>query len=145
MDGEVSQIGGITNDTIIQAKDHDYSLTKLLGNQEQAGLFKDGQFATLYLSPKDYHRIHCPVDAKLLAMTYIPGDLFSVNHVTARTIPDLFARNERLVVYLKTENGPLAMVFVGATIVASEAYCSDSRVLRSSIHVGLRIYNQAEE
>jgi len=119
VDGEVSQLGPIAQDSIFQAKGHDYSLARLLGDEHVSKDFQDGHFATLYLSPKDYHRIHCPVDATLTGMTYIPGDLFSVNQVTARTIPNLFARNERLVVYLKTEHGPLAMVFVGATIVAS--------------------------
>ncbi len=119
VDGEVSQIGAIASDAIMQAKGHDYSLSRLLGNDEMAAEYQNGAFATLYLSPKDYHRIHCPVDAQMTGMTYIPGDLFSVNHMTARTIPNLFARNERLVVYLETAQGPMAMVFVGATIVAS--------------------------
>lgn len=119
VDGEVSQIGAIDDDSLMQAKGHDYSLSRLLGSDEVAKEYSDGKFATLYLSPKDYHRIHCPVDAQLTGMTYIPGDLFSVNHVTARTIPNLFARNERLVVYLRTTHGPMALVFVGATIVAS--------------------------
>jgi phosphatidylserine decarboxylase len=81
--------------------------------------YQNGSFATLYLSPKDYHRIHAPLAGKLISMTYVPGSLFSVNQITARTIPDLFARNERLVVHLQTEIGPMAMVYVGATIVAS--------------------------
>ena len=119
VDGEVSQLGPIDQDSIFQAKGHDYSLARLLGDETIAKDYENGHFATLYLSPKDYHRIHCPVDAELTGMTYIPGDLFSVNQVTARTIPNLFARNERLVVYLKTEHGPFAMVFVGSTIVAS--------------------------
>ena len=119
VDGEVSQLGPIEQDDIFQAKGHTYNLATLLGDESHAKDYENGAFATLYLSPKDYHRIHCPVDAELIGMTYIPGDLFSVNQVTARTIPNLFARNERLVVYLKTEHGPLAMVFVGATIVAS--------------------------
>ena len=119
VDGEVSQIGAIEQDSVLQAKGYDYSLARLLGSDDVAEDYNDGNFATLYLSPKDYHRIHCPIDAQLTGMTYIPGDLFSVNHVTARTIPNLFARNERLVVYLKTDHGPMALVFVGATIVAS--------------------------
>ena len=119
VDGEVSRLGEIDDDQIFQAKGHNYSLKALLGNPDTARHYHDGEFATLYLSPKDYHRIHCPIDAQLIGMTYIPGKLFSVNQITARTIPGLFARNERLVVHLQTKFGPLAMVFVGATIVAS--------------------------
>lgn len=119
VDGVVSQAGLTAADAIIQAKGMTYSLEKLVGDKKLAEPYQDGNFATLYLSPKDYHRIHCPVDARLKTMTYVPGKLFSVNQITARTIPDLFARNERLVVHLDTAIGPLAMVFVGATIVAS--------------------------
>ena len=119
VDGEVSQLGPIKQDQIFQAKGHDYSLDKLLGHTAMTEHYLNGQFATLYLSPKDYHRIHAPMAGTLVSMTYVPGALFSVNQITARTIPDLFARNERLVVHLQTDIGPLAMVFVGATIVAS--------------------------
>ncbi|NNJ73171.1 MAG: phosphatidylserine decarboxylase [Enterobacterales bacterium] len=119
VDGQVSQLGPIEGDDIFQAKGQKFGLEKLIGNETLAKPYRDGDFATLYLSPKDYHRIHCPIDAKLTAMTYIPGQLFSVNHITARTIPGLFARNERLVVHLETDLGPIAMTFVGAIIVAS--------------------------
>lgn len=119
VDGEVSQLGQIKGDDIFQAKGQKFGLEKLIGDPELAKPYVNGDFATLYLSPKDYHRIHCPIDAKLTAMTYVPGQLFSVNHITARTIPGLFARNERLVVHLDTALGPLALTFVGAIIVAS--------------------------
>jgi len=119
VDGEISQIGPIKGDNVFQAKGQKYSLNKLIGNDELAEPYQDGEFTTIYLSPKDYHRIHCPIDAELKAMTYIPGQLFSVNHITARTIPGLFARNERLVAHFDTQLGPMAMVLVGATIVAS--------------------------
>ncbi len=120
VDGEVSQAGKINNGEIFQAKGHDYTLGNLLGNE--AGYiapYLDGNFATLYLSPKDYHRIHIPIDAELKAMTYVPGRLFSVNQATARTIPGLFTRNERVIAHFKTELGPMAMVLVGATVVGS--------------------------
>jgi len=120
VDGEVSQAGNIINGEIFQAKGHHYTLANLLGNEEDfIDSYIGGTFATLYLSPKDYHRIHMPIDAELTAMTYVPGRLFSVNQATARTIPGLFARNERLVVHFNTDSGPMAMVLVGATIVGS--------------------------
>jgi len=120
VDGEVSQAGKIINGEIFQAKGHHYTLANLLGNESDfIKPYLNGNFATLYLSPKDYHRIHMPVDAELSAMTYVPGRLFSVNHATARTIPGLFARNERIIAHFNTEFGPLAMVLVGATIVGS--------------------------
>jgi len=120
VDGKVSQSGKIINGDIFQAKGHSFTLAELVGNEADfINQYQDGEFATLYLSPKDYHRIHIPVDAELSAMTYIPGSLFSVNPATARTIPRLFARNERLVAHFETKVGPMAMVLVGATIVGS--------------------------
>jgi len=120
VDGEISQAGKITNGEIFQAKGHHYTLADLVGNESEfITPYLDGNFATLYLSPKDYHRIHLPVDAELSAMTYVPGRLFSVNQATARTIPGLFARNERVIAHFNTEFGPMAMVLVGATIVGS--------------------------
>ena len=120
VDGMVSQSGKIINGDIFQAKGHSFTLSELVGNEaEFIDRYQDGEFATLYLSPKDYHRIHMPVDAELKAMTYIPGRLFSVNPATARTIPRLFARNERVVAHFETDSGPMAMVLVGATIVGS--------------------------
>jgi phosphatidylserine decarboxylase len=120
VDGAISQLGSIMNGRIFQAKGRDYSLLELLGNDtEKASLFEDGKFSTIYLSPRDYHRIHLPIDGKLTAMTHIPGRLFSVSPATARAVPRLFARNERVVAYFDTDAGPMAMVLVGAIFVAS--------------------------
>ena len=120
VDGAVSQAGPIHADRIFQAKGQDYSLLQLLGGDRQwAEKFTDGHFATLYLSPRDYHRIHMPLAGRLRAMSHVPGRLFSVNAATARVIPGLFARNERVVTYFDTEAGPMAMVLVGAIFVAS--------------------------
>ncbi len=120
VDGAVSQLGDIRHDNIFQAKGHDYSLTTLLGGKpELATAFKNGKFATVYLSPKDYHRIHMPIDGQLTDMVYVPGDLFSVSPLTAERVPGLFARNERVVAIFSTPKGKMAMVLVGATIVAS--------------------------
>lgn len=120
VDGTVSQLGDIDHDRVFQAKGHDYSLTSLLGgNPEIAAPFKDGKFATIYLSPKDYHRIHMPLDGQLTDMIYVPGELFSVNPLTTENVPGLFARNERVVSIFNTPKGKMALVLVGATIVAS--------------------------
>lgn len=120
VDGTVSQLGDIKQDTIFQAKGHNYSLTTLLGgNPELAAPFKNGKFATIYLSPKDYHRIHMPIEGTLTDMIYVPGELFSVNPLTTENVPGLFARNERVVSIFDTPKGKMAMVLVGATIVAS--------------------------
>ncbi len=121
-DGAISQIGAITADKIFQAKGHDYSVTTLLGGDEQrAATFIGGQFATVYLSPKDYHRVHMPFTGTLTQMIYVPGDLFSVNTTTAENVPNLFARNERVVCLFDTEVGQMAVVLVGAMIVAGIA------------------------
>lgn len=120
VDGTVSQVGDIEYDQIFQAKGHQYSLTTLLGgNPDIAEPFKGGKFATIYLSPKDYHRIHMPLDGVLTDMIYVPGELFSVNPLTTENVPGLFARNERVVCIFESEKGRFAMVLVGATIVAS--------------------------
>ncbi|MDB2448896.1 archaetidylserine decarboxylase [bacterium] len=120
VDGAVSQAGRIDAGQIFQAKGRDYSLTDLLGGDaDQAQPFRDGQFATLYLSPRDYHRIHMPCDGRLIRTTFVPGRLFSVNGVTAEQVPNLFARNERLVCEFDTEHGRMILVLVGAMIVAS--------------------------
>jgi phosphatidylserine decarboxylase len=122
VDGAISQLGPIAKDQIFQAKGHYYSTRTLLGGDAAlAAQFEDGHFATLYLSPRDYHRIHMPCAGRLQQMIYVPGDLFSVNPTTARGVPGLFARNERLVCVFDTEHGPLALVLVGATIVGSMA------------------------
>jgi len=120
VDGAISQMGPIEKDQIFQAKGHHYSVTALLGgDQQMANAFTDGDFMTIYLSPKDYHRIHMPMDATLESMVYVPGELFSVNPLTAENVPGLFARNERVVAIFNTAQGKMAMVLVGATIVAS--------------------------
>jgi len=120
VDGAISQQGDIVDGQLIQAKGFNYSLQSLLGGDEAtAAPFQGGKFSCIYLAPKDYHRIHMPIDAVLREMIYVPGDLFSVNPLTANNVPDLFARNERVVAVFDTEKGPMAMVLVGATIVAS--------------------------
>ena len=122
VDGAISQFGPIERDQIFQAKGHSYSTRALLaGDARLAAEFDHGQFATLYLSPRDYHRIHMPCAGRLLRMDYVPGDLFSVNPTTARGVPGLFARNERVVCVFDTARGPFVLVLVGATIVGSMA------------------------
>jgi phosphatidylserine decarboxylase len=122
VDGAISQCGAIERDQIFQAKGHQYSTRALVGGDaDLAAPFQNGQFATLYLSPRDYHRIHMPISGKLLRMIHVPGDLFSVNPTTARGVPGLFARNERVVCEFETEKGPMVLVLVGATIVGSMA------------------------
>ena len=122
VDGAISQFGAIEGDQIFQAKDHHYTTAALVGgDQSLAEKFQDGQFATLYLSPKDYHRIHMPCDGRLTRMIYVPGALFSVNPTTARGVPGLFARNERVVCVFESANGPFVLALVGATIVGSMA------------------------
>jgi phosphatidylserine decarboxylase len=120
VDGQISQLGEIQSGRIFQAKGHDFSLRELLGGRDDiAAPFDNGLFSTIYLAPKDYHRIHMPIAGKLEKMVFIPGDLFSVNPLTAENVPNLFARNERAVAIFSTDVGPMAMVLVGATIVAS--------------------------
>jgi phosphatidylserine decarboxylase len=123
VDGAVSQMGTIDGDAIFQAKGHRYTTRALLGGDAAlAQSFQNGQFATIYLSPRDYHRIHMPHAAQLKRMIHVPGDLFSVNPQTVASVPGLFARNERLVCVFETSNGsPFVMVLVGATIVGSMA------------------------
>lgn len=118
-DGAVSQAGPITADGIFQAKGQYFSTLELLGgDQQMAALFEKGSFATIYLSPRDYHRVHMPCAGTLRRTAYLPGRLFSVNQLTAGHVPRLFARNERLVCLFDTECGPMAMILVGAMIVA---------------------------
>ena len=118
-DGAVSQLGAIRANQVFQAKGHDYSLYDLVGGDSTlASEFTNGQFATIYLSPRDYHRVHMPFTGTLRETRYVPGDLFSVNEATANGVPNLFARNERLVCIFDTDHGPMAVILVGAMIVA---------------------------
>jgi len=120
VDGAVSQIGDIGHGRVFQAKGHSFSTHELLGGDSaRAAPFLKGRFATLYLSPRDYHRVHMPISGTLREMIYVPGKLFSVNPLTASAVPDLFARNERVVCIFDTACGPMALVLVGAMIVAS--------------------------
>lgn len=120
VDGTVSQAGDIKDGRIFQAKQHSYSLAELLGGNDQlAAEFENGKFTTIYLSPRDYHRIHMPQTGTLRSMTHVPGRLFSVSPLTTREVPRLFARNERLVNIFDTDNGPMAVIMVGAIFVSS--------------------------
>ncbi len=122
VDGAISQFGRIEGQQIFQAKGHAYSSTALVGGDATlAAQFDNGHFATLYLSPRDYHRIHMPCAGRLTRMIYVPGELFSVNPATARGVPGLFARNERVVCVFEGARGPFVLVLVGATIVGSMA------------------------
>ncbi|WP_233141539.1 archaetidylserine decarboxylase [Aggregatibacter actinomycetemcomitans] len=119
-DGRVSQIGHIDDELLLQAKGHFFSLSDLLaGDKELVNTFKNGEFATIYLSPRDYHRVHMPCDATLRKMIYVPGALFSVNPFLAEHVSNLFARNERVICLFDTEFGPMVQILVGATITAS--------------------------
>lgn len=120
VDGAVSQLGPIETDRLVQAKNHYYTTLELLGGYDDlADKFVDGDFACIYLAPSDYHRLHMPLDGQLTDMVYVPGEAFSVNPLTAQNVPNLFARNERVVAMFDTKVGPMAMVLVGATIVRS--------------------------
>ena len=122
VDGAISQFGALQGDRLLQAKGHDYTTRALVGGDAAlAAPFEHGHFATLYLSPKDYHRIHMPCAGRLRRMVHVPGDLFSVNPTTARGVPGLFARNERVVCVFDTAFGPFVLALVGATIVGSMA------------------------
>jgi phosphatidylserine decarboxylase len=150
VDGAISQFGKIKQDQIFQAKGHKYSTLELVGgNQPLAKQFQDGYFACLYLSPKDYHRIHMPCEGKLISMTYIPGDLFSVNPTTAENVPNLFARNERVVCEFTSEqHGRFVMVLVGATIVGSMAtvwHETANRVINPPRSKGIRTWTYQDK
>lgn len=121
VDGKISQFGKIEDKFLFQAKNHYYTTEVLLADAKEAAAFQNGDFITIYLSPKDYHRVHIPFDGTLDKMIHVPGDLFSVNQFNAKHIPELFARNERVVCYFNTSIGRMAVVFVGATIVRSIA------------------------
>lgn len=121
VDGAISQLGRIRQGRIAQAKGREYTAAELLADEARAAAYADGYFATLYLSPRDYHRIHMPCDGRLLRMSHVPGDLYSVNPATAEGLDRLFARNERLVCWFEGPFGPFVLVLVGATIVGSIA------------------------
>ncbi|ATZ10381.1 archaetidylserine decarboxylase [Erwinia amylovora] len=119
-DGAISQLGTIEDDQIFQAKGHTYSLEALLaGNAAMTDMLRNGEFVTTYLAPRDYHRVHMPCNGILREMIYVPGDLYSVNPLTAQHVPNLFARNERVICRFDTEFGPMVQILVGATIVGS--------------------------
>lgn len=118
-DGRVSQAGRIATGRIFQAKGQDYSAAELLGDEEAAALYRDGSFATIYLSPRDYHRVHMPLTGTLVETLHIPGRIFSVAPFTVAAVPRLFARNERLVCHFDRESGPFVVVLVGAMLVSS--------------------------
>ena len=137
VDGAISQCGPIQGDQVFQAKGHGYSTRALVGGDAAlAAQFQDGEFATLYLSPRDYHRIHMPCAGVLKRMIHVPGELYSVNPATARGVPGLFARNERVVCVFETDGQPWVLVLVGATIVGSMATVWHGVVDRS--HQGVR-------
>lgn len=132
VDGYISEIGNINTGTLVQAKGRLYSVHELLAcKKELSTQFDAGLFATIYLSPQDYHRVHMPLDATLKEMIYVPGKLFSVQPATTRMIPKLFARNERLVVFFETSVGPMAMILVGATIVGAIGTSWENDIARS--------------
>lgn len=145
-DGTISELGEIYKDAVLQAKGHYYSLEALLGgNREDAAYFENGSFVTTYLSPRDYHRVHMPLDGKLEKMLFIPGELFSVNPLTARNVDNLFARNERVVCFFNNEKiGRFAVVLVGATIVASIATVFTGLVAPSA-GKEVTVYNYAKD
>lgn len=130
-DGVISQLGAITDHKLLQAKNRDYDIGQLLANSADGDYFADGSFATVYLAPSNYHRVHMPFDGTLTTTRYVPGTLFSVNNSTAANIPDLFARNERLVCLFDTEYGKAAVVMVGAMIVAGIESIATGKIKRS--------------
>lgn len=145
-DGSISQLGSIDGERIFQAKGHSYSVTELLGGDASlADAFTDGVFATVYLSPRDYHRVHMPITGKLDAMIYVPGKLFSVNRSTAAHVPGLFARNERVVCLFETSIGPMAVVLVGAMIVAAIETVWSGQVCPGSTQTPFRVQNYREQ
>ncbi len=145
VDGHISQIGRISDGRLLQAKGRDYSLVTLLGGDEaRARAFQGGSFATLYLSPRDYHRIHMPCSGRLLESIYIPGRLFSVAPHTTRAIPGLFTRNERLANLFDTPTGPMGLVMVGAIFVACMETVWDGVVQAQGHGIQTRQYNSAD-
>ncbi len=144
-DGVISQVGRVKDGRIFQAKGQDFTLLELLGGKRQlAEQFSGGSFANVYLSPKDYHRVHMPLKGTLQTMIHVPGDLFSVNKVTAAGVPRLFARNERTICIFDTEAGPMALVLVGAMIVASIATVWAGQVTPPSRQVHMQQYGHPQ-
>lgn len=131
-DGMISQLGQISKGNVLQAKGKDYAVEQLLADFQLGEYFADGSFATIYLAPTNYHRVHMPFDGRLVRTIYVPGQLFSVNNVTAENIPDLFARNERCVCEFETEFGKACVVLVGAMIVAGIETVATGKIERSS-------------
>ena len=130
-DGVISQLGQLRHHKLLQAKGRDYDIGQLLANNEDGNYFADGSFATVYLAPSNYHRVHMPFAGTLTTTRYVPGTLFSVNNTTAENIPDLFARNERLVCMFDTEYGKAAVVMVGAMIVAGIETAATGKITRT--------------
>ncbi|ALF59516.1 archaetidylserine decarboxylase [Psychrobacter urativorans] len=130
-DGVISQLGQLRHHKLLQAKGRDYDIGQLLANNEDGSYFADGSFATVYLAPSNYHRVHMPFAGTLTTTRYVPGTLFSVNNTTAENIPDLFARNERLVCLFDTEYGKAAVVMVGAMIVAGIETAATGKIVRT--------------
>lgn len=141
-DGTVSQIGKIHHQSILQAKGFDYEVGQLLADYDDGQYFTDGHFATIYLAPNNYHRVHMPFDGTLIATRYVPGTLFSVNNATAQDIPDLFARNERLVCIFDTDFGRACVVLVGAMIVAG-IECVATGAIKRTPYIQYRTHNLA--
>jgi len=144
-DGAISELGELQHGQLMQAKGINYSLTRLLGGDlEKAQPFMGGSFATIYLSPRDYHRVHMPLQGRLLETIYVPGKLFSVNQATADNVPGLFARNERLVCFFETPVGPMALILVGAMIVAGIETVWDGQVAPLARKVTLRNFSEPQ-
>ena len=133
-DGKISQCGNLQKNFMLQAKGHYFTTEALLADDKEAKIFADGVFMTIYLSPSDYHRVHIPYGAKLLKMTYVPGELFSVNPLYTANIPELFSRNERVICWFDTQIGKMAVVLVGAAIVRSIATVWEGVVAPNKSH-----------
>ena len=130
-DGMISQLGQIHDHKLLQAKGRDYDIGQLLADSADGDYFADGSFATVYLAPSNYHRVHMPFDGMLTKTRYVPGTLFSVNNTTAANVPDLFARNERLVCLFDTDYGKAAVIMVGAMIVAGIETVATGKIIRT--------------
>jgi phosphatidylserine decarboxylase len=145
VDGAVSQAGIATGGRLIQAKGKDYTVEKLLGDPEEAARFLGGAWATIYLSPKDYHRIHTPIGGKVLGYSHVPGELWPVNRPSVRGVPELFAVNERLIVYLDSPVGRVAVVAVGATCVGRIRLLVDDVVTNDGKDAGTVIFDTPKD